>query len=180
MELVYYSETDFSSGWLVCDLNRTSIVMAKHGISCVHFSGISTYGRTSRETVSHPQRPPLPTLYKTYLPVYVIVQINGCNRQQQPGVIHWCYIFRCWKVIDVWLNIGVFCAICIQNSWALLALQAGLVCSTCLMTSLISMRHPLDVVRVGAWNSQRRGCRSSSSNTLLPPTWQGVHQGLCN
>ena len=31
------------------------IVMAKHGGSCVHFSGISTCGRTSRETVSHPQ-----------------------------------------------------------------------------------------------------------------------------
>ena len=37
------------------------IVMAKHGRSCVHFSGISTCGRTSRETVSHPQCPPLPT-----------------------------------------------------------------------------------------------------------------------
>ena len=37
------------------------IVMAKHGGSCVHFSGISTCGRTSRETVSHPQCPPLPT-----------------------------------------------------------------------------------------------------------------------
>ena len=36
------------------------IVMAKHGGSCVHFSGISTCGRTSRETVSHPQCPPLP------------------------------------------------------------------------------------------------------------------------
>ena len=37
------------------------IVMAKHGGSCVHFPGISTCGRTSRETVSHPQCPPLPT-----------------------------------------------------------------------------------------------------------------------
>ena len=41
---------------LVCDLNRTPIVMAKHGGSCVHFSGISTCRRTSRKTVSHPQR----------------------------------------------------------------------------------------------------------------------------
>ena len=49
------------------------IVMAKHGGSCVHFSGISTCGRTSRETVSHPQCPPLPTLCKISLPIYVIV-----------------------------------------------------------------------------------------------------------
>ena len=53
------------------------IVMAKHGGSCVHFSGISTCGRTSRETVSHPQRQPLPTPYKT---VYVIVT----NTRLQP------------------------------------------------------------------------------------------------
>ena len=56
-----------------CDLNRTPIVIAKHGGSCVHFSGISTCGRTSPETVSHPQRHPLPTAYKISLPVYVIV-----------------------------------------------------------------------------------------------------------
>ena len=49
---------------LVCDLNRTPIVMAKHGGSCVHFSVISTCGRTSPETVSHPQRQPLPISYK--------------------------------------------------------------------------------------------------------------------
>ena len=54
--------------WLVCDLNRTPIVMAIHGGSCVHFSGISTCGRTPRETVSHPQRQPLPTPYKIALP----------------------------------------------------------------------------------------------------------------
>ena len=58
---------------LVCDLNRTPIVMAKHGGSCVHSSGISTCGRTSPETVSHPQRQPLPTAYKVSLPFYVIV-----------------------------------------------------------------------------------------------------------
>ena len=54
--------------WLVCDLNRTPIVMAIHWGSCVHFSGISTCGRTSRETVSHPQRQPLPTPYNIALP----------------------------------------------------------------------------------------------------------------
>ena len=58
---------------LVCDLNRTPIVMAKHEGSRVHFSGVSICGRTSRETVLHPQCPPLPTLCKISLPIYVIV-----------------------------------------------------------------------------------------------------------
>ena len=63
---------------LVRDLNRTPIVMAKHGGSWVHFSGISTCGRTSWETVSHPQRQPLPTPYNS-LPVYIIT-----NKRLQP------------------------------------------------------------------------------------------------
>ena len=58
---------------LVCDLNRTPIIMAKHGGFCVHFSGISTCGRILPETVSHPQRQPLPTPCKISLAVYVIV-----------------------------------------------------------------------------------------------------------
>ena len=66
-----------------------SIVMAKHGGPCVHFSGISTCGRISRETVSHPQHPPLPTLCKIpgkiSLPVYVIVT----NEQLQPLTTTW-------------------------------------------------------------------------------------------
>ena len=70
---------------LVCDLNRTPIVMAKHGGSCVHFSGNSTCGRTSRETVSHPQCPPLPTLCKISLPIYVIVT----NKPLQPLTTTW-------------------------------------------------------------------------------------------
>ena len=57
---------------LVCDLNRTPIIMAKHGCSCVHFSGISTCGRTSRETVSHPQRQLLSTPHRIYLPIYLV------------------------------------------------------------------------------------------------------------
>ena len=61
------------------------IVMAKHGGSCVHFSGISTCGRTSRETVSHPQCPPLPTLCKISLPIYVIVT----NKLLQPLTTTW-------------------------------------------------------------------------------------------
>ena len=56
------------------------IVMAKHGGSCVHFSGISTCGRTSRETVSHSQRQLLPTPHKIALPVYVTVT----NKRLQP------------------------------------------------------------------------------------------------
>ena len=69
------------------------IVMAKHGGSCVHFSGISICGRTSRETVSHPQCPPLPTLCKISLPIYVIVTNkywNWCRciqRKDSAGVI---------------------------------------------------------------------------------------------
>ena len=61
------------------------IVMAKHGGSCVHFSGISTCGRTSRETVSHPQCPPFPTLCKISLPIYVIVT----NKLLQPLTTIW-------------------------------------------------------------------------------------------
>ena len=71
--------------FLVYDLNPTPVVMAKHGCSCVHFSGISTCGRTSRGTVSHPRRPPLPTLYKISLLVYVIVT----NKRLQPLTTTW-------------------------------------------------------------------------------------------
>ena len=54
--------------------------MAKHGGSCVHFSGISTCGRTSRETISHSQRQPSPTRHKIASPVYVTVT----NKRLQP------------------------------------------------------------------------------------------------
>ena len=74
--LVNFAHTDS----LVCDLNRTPIVMAKHGGSCGHFSGISTCGRTSPETVSHPQRQSLQTPCKISLAVYVIVT----NKRLQP------------------------------------------------------------------------------------------------
>ena len=87
--------------WLVCDLNRTPVVMAKHGGSCVHFSGISSYGRTSLETVSYPQCPPLPTLYKISLPVYIIWTI----KRLQPLTTTWynslVLSFCCWKFLDV-------------------------------------------------------------------------------
>ena len=64
---------------LVCDLNRTPIVMAKHGGPCVPFSGISTCGRTSRETVLYPQHAPLPTLWKYRYPSTLLWQMNNCN-----------------------------------------------------------------------------------------------------
>ena len=73
--LILYKVTSkilWTSHWCAI-LIAHQIVMAKHGGSCVHFSGISTCGRTSRETVSHPQCPPLPTLCKISLPIYVIV-----------------------------------------------------------------------------------------------------------
>ena len=68
-----------SSCWCAI-LIAHQIVMAKHGGSCVHFSGISTCGRTSRETVLHSQRQPLPTPHKIALPVYVTVT----NKRLQP------------------------------------------------------------------------------------------------
>ena len=109
--------------FLVCDLNRTPIVMANHGGFCVHFSGISpggisTCGRTSRQTVSHPRRPPLLTLYKISLPVCVIVT-NKRLRPLTTSIIHWCYLFHCWKSNNVWLNTGVSCAPCIVEGSAL-------------------------------------------------------------
>ena len=75
---------------LVCDLNRTPVVMAKHGGPCVHCSGISTCGRTSREIVSHPLRPPLPTLYKISLPVYYYhLPVIVTNKKLQPLTTTW-------------------------------------------------------------------------------------------
>ena len=164
---------------LVCDLNRTPIVMAKHGGSCVHFSGISTCGRTSPETVSHPQRQPLPTACKISLPVYVIVTNKRLQLLQQPCIIHWCYLFRCWKFYDVWLNIGVFCAPCVVAEGSALSFADGaaVVCSTSPMASLIrSMKHPLDVVRVGSWNSLglQKYYKFKFKYFIVAYTWQGV------
>ena len=65
---------------LVCDLNRTPIVMAKHGGSCVHFSGISTCGRTS-------------------LPVYVIVT----NKRLQPLTTTWYNLLElCFSLLEIY------------------------------------------------------------------------------
>ena len=82
--IFYRGVSGFATDWCAI-LIAHQIVMAKHGGSCVHFSGISTCGRTSRETVSHPQCPPLPTLCKISLPIYVIVT----NKLLQPLTTTW-------------------------------------------------------------------------------------------
>ena len=46
-------------------------------------------------------------------------KINGWNLYQQLGIIHCCYLFRCWTFNDVQLNIGGFCAPCIVEGSAL-------------------------------------------------------------
>ena len=60
-QILHTDKMYFANDWCAI-LIAHQIVMTKHGGSCVHFSEISTCGRTSRETVSHPQCPPLPTL----------------------------------------------------------------------------------------------------------------------
>ena len=79
-KLIFFTQSSRKFNYWCAILIAHQIVMAKHGGSCVHFSGISTCGRTSRETVSHSQRQPLPTLHKIALPVYVTVT----NKRLQP------------------------------------------------------------------------------------------------
>ena len=132
-----------------------AIVMAKHGGSCVHFSGIYTRGRTSRETVSHPQRPPF-----TGAIFFVVENITTLN-----------------------YNIGVFCSpYIVVEGRALSFAGAAVVCSMSIMASLISMKIPLDVVRVGAWNclELQEYYKFKFKSFIASYTWQGVHRGLCN
>ena len=142
---------------LVCDLNRTPIVMAKHGGPCVHFSGISICGRTSRETVSHPQHPPLPTLCIISLSVYVIV----ANERLQP-------------LTTTWYNSLVL-------SFSLLKIELRLIKHHTFLHALHSWRTGAPQLCRRGWRlfhviseairdvkQTRRGCRSSSSNTLSP------------
>ena len=56
---------------------------------------------------------------KYLYPSTLLQQIKGCNLEQKPGIIQWCYLFHCWKFNDVWLNIGVFSAPCIVEGNAL-------------------------------------------------------------
>ena len=50
------------------------------------------------------------------------------------------------------------------------------------MASLISMKDPLDVVRVGAWNSLelQEYYKFKFKSFIAWYTWQGVHRGLCS
>ena len=132
------------------------IVMAKHGGSCVHFSGISTCGRTSPETVSHPQRQPLPTAYKISLPVHVIVTNKRLQLLATTLYNSLVLSFSLLKSSRRLIRHRAFCATCVVDGGALSFAdeRAAVVCSTSLMASLIgSMKDPLDVVRIGSWNS---------------------------
>ena len=129
--------------------------MAKHGGSCVHFSGISTCGRTSPETVSHPQRQPLPTAYKISLPVHVIVTNKRLQLLATTLYNSLVLYFSLLKSSRRLIRHRSF--LCDLRSWrgrSQLCRRAAVICSTSLMASLIgSMKHPLDVVRIGSWNS---------------------------
>ena len=159
--------------WLVCDLNY----YGKTWRPLCPFSGIATCGRTSRETVSHPQHAPLPTLCKTSLPIYVT------NERLQPLTATWynslVLSFRCWKFNDVWFNNGLFCASCIVDGGALSFADGAVDCFTSLL-----VRNLADVLRyviseaIRDVKQTRRGCRSttsSSSNTLLPLIHDKAH-----
>ena len=114
-------------------------------------------------------------------PSTLLWQINGCNFWQQPCIIHWCYLFRCWKFNDVWLNIRVFCAPCVVAEGSALSFADGaaVVCSTSPMASLIrSMKHPLNVVRVESWDSLglQKYYNFKFKYFIVAYTWQGVYQ----
>ena len=155
---------------LVCDLNRTPIVMANHGGPCVHFSGISTCGRTSRETVLHPQHAQLPTLCKISLPVYDIVT----NEQLQPLTTTWynslVLSFSFLKNLATLNLTSDFSARLVDGS-ALSFRDGAVDCFTFLLA-----RHLVDVLRyviseairdVKQTRRRFRSTTSSSSNTLL-------------
>ena len=151
--------------------------MAKHGGPCVQFSGISTCRRTSRETVSHPLHPPLPTLSKISLPVYIIV----INERLKPLTATWynslVLSFSLLKIQRRWIKHRTF--LCVLRSWrtvvdrsALSFVDGRVDCFTFLFA-----RHLTDLLRyviseaIRDVKQTRRGCRSttsSSSNTLLP------------
>ena len=72
-----------------------------------------------RKTVSHPQRPPLRTLYKISLPVYVIVT----NKQLQPSTTTWYNsLVLYYSFLKIWWRLiihRIFCAPCIFEGSAL-------------------------------------------------------------
>ena len=64
----------------VCDLNRTPIVMAKHGGPCVHFFQESPLAGKPREILFHIHSIHRYQLCAKYLyPSTLLWQINGCN-----------------------------------------------------------------------------------------------------
>ena len=99
------------------------IVMAKHEGSCVHFSGISTCGRTSPKTVSHPQRQLLPTAYKISLPVHVIVTNKRLQLLATTLYNSLVLSFSLLKSSRRLIRHRAFCATCVVG--ALSALQMG-------------------------------------------------------
>ena len=81
----YVGTSHYLTHLLVCDLNRTPNCYGKTWrFLCPFFRNLHLL-RTSRETVSHPQCPPLPTLCKISLPIYVIVT----NKLLQPLTTTW-------------------------------------------------------------------------------------------
>ena len=103
-------------------------------------------------------------------------------------MIHWCYLFRCWKFNDVWLNIGVFCASCARScivdgspfSFA----DGAVVCSTSLMASLIMKHETPARCRTSRSVKQSSGLQKDYKFKfkyfIAPYTWQGVYRGSCN
>ena len=89
-------------------------------------------------------------------PSTLLWQINSCNLYHQPCIIHWCYIFRCWKFSDVKLNIGVFCAPCIVVGSALSFADGAAEVLQVQAQILYYLTH------------------------MSGHTWHGVHRGLCN
>ena len=144
--------------------------MAKHGGSCVHFSGISTRGRTSRETVSHPQCPPLP---KISLPIYVIVT----NKLLQPLTATW--------YDSLVLSFSMLSCVVDRLMGAFIFADGAVVCSTSLMASL--MKHEIPArCRASRSVKQSSGLQMDHKFKfkfkyfIASYTWQCVYRGSCN
>ena len=125
---------------------------------------------------------------KYIYPSTLLWQINCYNLQQQPGMIHWCYLFRCWKCNDVKLNIGVFCASCarslVVDGSAFSFADVDVVCSTSLMASLIMKHERPARCRASRSVKQSSGLQKDYKFKfkyfIASYTWQGVYRGSCN
>ena len=121
------------------------------------FSGISTCGRTSRETVLHPQHPPLSTLCKISLHVYVIV----ANERLQPLTTTWYNsLVLSFSLLKIYLRL-------VKHQTFLHALHSWRTGAPKLCRRGCRLFHVISEV-IRDVKQTRRGCRSSSSNTLLP------------